>query len=108
MQIDFKDGVLPDKLKAITFRALFAVARVYERKGFHFVVTSTTENAPGRLPNSYHYHGQAFDCRIYRIPKAFLESLCNDMREALHEIDECFQVVLKPDHIHVELDRSLL
>jgi len=102
MNIDFKEGVTPDKLKAITFRAIFICAEVFNRKNYQLIITSTHEG--DHLPNSYHYNGQAFDIRTWRIPQTFLPSMCAKLTKALHEIDTDFQVILEPDHIHIELD----
>lgn len=106
MDIEFKDGVVPDDLKAITFRAIFAVAKVFENANRTLTITSTTEGQ--HMTNSYHYKGLAFDIRTWRIPKTFLPRLRERMLKALHEIDENFQVFIEETHIHVELDRRTL
>ena len=103
MIIEFKEGVTPCKLKAITFRAIFVCAEIFNNKNWPLVITSTHEG--NHKPYSFHYIGQAFDIRIWRIPKTFLPKICKKLEEALYKLDVNFQVILEDTHIHVELDR---
>ena len=104
MEINIKDGVSLANLKATTFRAIFATAEILSNKNLITTITSTDEVLPHRLKNSFHYTGDAFDFRIRRIPVCFRQNIVNKLQKKLLEIDKRFQVVLKENHIHVELD----
>ena len=104
MNISFKDQVSNKNLHPKIYEAIFASALVFNTYQFQLTVTSTTEQAPGRIENSLHYEGKAFDVRIHRIPETTQIKLVEQLRQALLPIDRNFQVVLKSNHIHIELD----
>jgi hypothetical protein len=105
MIIEFKNDVTPDNLKAITFRAVFACAEVLE-KHYNLALTITSTDEGVHMPESYHYNGQAFDIRTWRMPRTYLPKVVERLTEALHKIDKQFQVILEPTHIHIELDNG--
>ena len=104
MNICFKEGVSIAGLKDKIFQAIFATAQVFDSKQLILTVTSTTEYHPERKKDSFHYEGKAFDIRTRRIPEKIQIQLVEKLRQALLPIDRNFQVVLKKDHIHIELD----
>lgn len=63
-------------------------------------VTSVTDDAPGRLPDSKHKIGQAFDLGIWGVGE-MVEQLARNLRQALGVE---FDVVVEGDHIHIEFD----
>ena len=68
-------------------------------------ITSTTEGK--HMPNSKHYQGCALDLRIHYWDIDTAKSVAQLLYQRLmtHSPDEvCFQVILEPDHIHVEID----
>ena len=106
-RIAVKDGVDLEPLHPICFVALFECARIFHMHNFTCTVTSTSEQVQSRKTNSLHYtkpYCRAFDLRIWRIPTAWLPRIVEKLQRALNIVDEHFQVVLKPDHIHIELD----
>ena len=102
MNINFKEGVTPDKLKDITFRAIFACAKVFDSINQIPTITSTHEGK--HLPNSYHYIGQAFDIRTFRLHTTAIPRICERLTEELHKISTDFQVIQEDTHIHIEFD----
>jgi len=104
MNLEIKDGVSIDNLVPKLFIAMFSVAEVFNSKSLIPTITSTDEILKDRLKNSFHYEGKAIDVGIKRIPKTIVIKLVELLRQALIKIDRNFQVVLKTDHIHIELD----
>lgn len=96
-----KVGVTVNGVQPETVVAMLIAETVYQSMGYDLTITSLTDYAPGRKPNTLHTPGLAFDCRIWDIPERMLETLVAKLREALG--DE-FDVVLKSDHIHIEFD----
>ena len=104
MNIDFKEGVSNKGLVPKIYQAIFEAAKVLNSKNFHLTVTSTTEEAEGRLEDSLHYEGKAFDIRTARMPETTSLKIVEELRKALLPIDRNFQVIWKSNHIHIELD----
>ena len=98
LEIFLKPGV---DLDGVTPRMLDAMVRVCTVMPAPCVVTSATEPAPGRVEDTLHPAGRALDFRVYHIPNEKRPAVAEAIREALHSD---FDVVLEPDHLHVELD----
>ncbi len=98
-----KEGVDLTTLQPEAQSALDAATNVFAEFGLKPTVTSTGEEAEGRLTNSKHFSGQAFDLRISDIPKSKLNGIVEALKLALGKDHD---VVLKKDHIHVEFDRK--
>lgn len=91
--------------------ALPVFRELYNAKGFQPRLTSSTEKAKGRLVNSFHYKGLAFDLGTLAIrlsdnaraivKRADLEDI---VIKAKKKLGKDYDVVLKKDHIHVEYD----
>lgn len=64
-------------------------------------ITSGTDDAPGRLDDSLHKKGKAFDLGIWEIPPIIQNGLKIDLETSLGPE---FDVVLEKDHIHIEFD----
>ena len=87
--------------------AWLKAAEIYNKRKLICTITSTNEYVLGRYKNSLHYvkpYCWAIDLRTRRIPFNIQEKLVIQIEEELIELDPHFQVVLKPDHIHIELD----
>ena len=104
MNIHFKDGVRPDNLQQIMFRAIFEIAEIYNKRRLELTITSTDEIVKGRKKDSLHYEGLAIDIRIWRLTDNLLMRIFREIEETLKDISKYFQVVLKIDHIHIEYD----
>ena len=63
------------------------------------VITSGSDGKHG--PNSLHYKGKALDLRINTIPQELLPTVHKELKWAL---GPQFDLVLEPDHFHVEFD----
>ncbi len=91
-----KAGVDISRLERNTRRALGKVDSVLAKYDEEIVITSTFEGNHGA--GSLHYANQAFDIRIpFQYPGAILQGIKD-------ELGFDFDVVLKPDHIHIEYD----
>jgi hypothetical protein len=85
---------------------ILVAAQVYESRGVPFVVTSIKDSK--HSATSLHYVGRAFDCRLpsrYTATGGTNEVIYHDLRDAL---GPQFDVVLEPDHIHVEFDPKVV
>lgn len=105
--IAVKDGVTTDRLHPLCFQAWLEAAIVYNQRNITCTITSVDEFLPNRLANSLHYtvpHARAFDLRTWRIPKNTQKILVEKIQARLKKLNTHFQVVLKSDHIHIELD----
>lgn len=98
-----KSGVQINGVQPETVLAIQIVDGVYRDHGSELVVTSITDGKEWRKHWSLHLPGLAFDCRIWDFvdDRAALEALVEAIADALGPE---FDVVLKSDHIHVELD----
>ncbi|KKL63709.1 hypothetical protein LCGC14_2172400, partial [marine sediment metagenome] len=100
-QIKAKEGVDLTTLQPEAQSATETAQTVLAEFGVEAIVTSTGEEAEGRLTNSKHFEGQAFDLRISSIPKSKLKEVVASLAASL---GGDYDVVLKKDHIHVEFD----
>jgi len=103
--IHLKDGVKLSGIKAELALAIMVAETVFRKEGHKFTITSLTEGK--HIPNSLHYVGLAFDVRTWaddygtQLSAPIKEHLAQKLREALGEE---FDVLVRPTHIHVELD----
>lgn len=72
--------------------------------GGDFVVTSGTEAAPNRIPQSLHTQGLAIDVRIPR--DTFSDPLRPSFKEAVANVfeDTPYELVWYEKHVHIEFD----
>jgi hypothetical protein len=104
MNIEFKEGVSNANLHPKIYQAIFESAKVFAFHHLILTVTSTTEKVEKRLADSFHYEGKAFDIRTRRLETTKIVRLVEKLRTVLLPIDRNFQVIMKSDHIHIELD----
>lgn len=92
-----KAGVDISRLNKYARKALLAIAIVYGEIEEEIVITSTYEG--NHMPSSLHYHNDAFDIRL----PGKADSV--KTRDTIKfRLGKDFDVVLKPDHIHIEYD----
>lgn len=104
-KIHAKDGVFFNKLIPLLQIAVLITKHVFEKAGFLYTLTSTTDGQH-RL-NSYHYTGKAFDSRTRHIQDQHkLDLIAVEVYDILERLDEHFQVVIENTHLHIELDRK--
>lgn len=97
-----KPGVALSGVQPEIAIAIMVVDALYQDVGLELTVTSITDFVEGRVHNSFHPQGRAFDCRIWGLPtKQLQEDMVKRIKDALGPE---FDVVLKSDHIHIELD----
>ena len=100
MKIKLKEGV---KLTSLSPQMVFAIqvaVSVYEECGAEdFVITSAYDSIHTR--GSEHYIGHAADLRIWTLPE---ERRTEATQKLAHRLGPDFDVILEPDHIHVEFD----
>ena len=96
-----KDGASLVGVQWQTFDAAIKVEACYALCGVETVITSGTDDAAGRLPNSLHPKGLALDFRSYTVPAALRMKLVKNIKAAL---SADYDVVDESDHIHVEYD----
>ena len=96
-----KEGVTVNGVQPECIMGLLIAETVFQNMGYSFTVTSLTDGASWRKPGSLHLAGLAFDIRTWDIPESQIELVCDNLRKRLGPE---FDVVLEPDHIHVELD----
>lgn len=82
---------------------LLTLDKVYRKYGQEVVITCGLDGEHGA--GSYHYYGLAVDSRINYFTEEVLASVVKDLKEALKSP---YQVVLESNHIHIELDLSLI
>lgn len=82
-------GIRPELVLALTI-----IERVYRTQGSDLVITSLMEGE--HMRGSLHYTGAAVDLRL---PTA---SVPNVVEHLATDLGADFDVVLEPDHIHVE------
>lgn len=95
------DSVKMSNVHPKIYWAMSVVAEIYADVDTEMVITSCRDAHP---PTSLHYHGKAFDIRIWNLPKSVkLPQLTGRIASALG--DE-FDVVLElaKSHIHIEYD----
>ena len=92
-----KPGVRILGVKPEILLAMMVAERAYLPD--EMTITSVMEGTHKR--GSDHYTGNAFDCRIRHISRARAEEIAHQIGDAL---GDDFDVVLKPDHLHIEYD----
>ena len=102
MDFDYKDGV-PAIKEPLMKLAAFRIAAIYAIYGLRLTITSTTDGK--HMEGSLHYCGLAIDIRTRNIPKEQFPPLFQDVLNALKQCSDCFQVIKKETHIHIEFDR---
>lgn len=100
--LKIKEGATVEGITPECALAQFIAWTVWFSMGFKgdCRITSGTDDAPGRLPDSKHKVGDAFDLGIWNVGDR-VQSLARTLRKALG--DE-YDVVVEPDHIHIEFD----
>ncbi len=101
--LQVKEGVDLSELKPEALAAAHKARLIVETLGEEFVITSTGEEADGRLDTSKHFLNQAFDMRVRGMSQAKRKKITAELKESLGEE---YDVVLKtdPPHIHIEFD----
>lgn len=94
-----KAGVDLRGLKPQVAIAYTIACMVYQRYGQPCWITSGSDGKHG--PQSLHYQGAALDLRTRHLT---IEQIPLIYRELKLALGEQFDVVLEPDHIHVEFD----
>lgn len=98
-----KRGAKVDSLNKEIRGALMVIAAIYEKYGYHMVVTSGNDGK--HMKSSKHYTNDAVDLRIWGLEDAgFLKIIANELQIALDNFIQGFQVVIECDHYHVEFD----
>ena len=87
-------GVAPE----LVFASLICES-VFNEAGQKFTLTSVCDGR--HKVNSLHYVGKAFDIRVYDLRGISSYVMASRLQEALGSE---FQVIVEPDHIHVEFD----
>lgn len=109
MTIFYKNtNVKLDTTESVILDAIHKVAQVYDEFGLDLTITSGSEghsNDGVHSPNSLHYRGRAFDCRIWDIPQDFLPSFVHILKMRLgNDFDVVWHPVNHKTHIHIEYD----
>jgi hypothetical protein len=99
--ISVKEGVKLSKLQPQMALATAIAHECFTDYGCNLTITSGEEWVSQRLTDSLHYEGLALDYRTRDIPVGFHEALIAKIRWAL---GDQFDVVPKPNHLHVEFD----
>lgn len=105
--LHIKPGVDTRGVKAPTWDAVMIALTACEARGVACVITSMTDPAPGRKPESLHNKGLAFDLRTSHIERqSEREALRASMAAALgRDWDVILHAVgTGAEHIHVEYD----
>ena len=97
MFINVKPGVRIDGLKPEAFFGMMLCAGFFKDAGQVFTVTSVCEGK--HKQTSLHYFGQAFDIRTRDLRNVTPAWVSERLLEVL---GSQFQVIVEPDHIHVE------
>jgi len=91
------NGVQPECLLGIML-----ASQVFADHGQRMTLTSVTEDAPGRLPNSRHKIGLAFDIRVWNLGGKAARQVWVQRLEAA--LGGEWDIVDRDDHIHCEFD----
>lgn len=95
-----KHGVNPLGMRPEIIIAMIVANEVYALHGHNLVITSITEGT--HSSDSYHYKGLAIDCRTFYFKEK--DEIQNAAREIKERLGDFYDVVIEPDHIHIELD----
>lgn len=105
-----KDGVDDSRLKPEAVRAAELALKVYARRGYPFILTSTYDGK--HLATSRHYTDDAWDARTFHVPEAERASLAAEVRGAVGPGYDVLNEGTGPSydrqssaaHLHVEWD----
>ena len=100
-----KHGVDLRGLQPPLIFALVALDSLCNSYNASYLITSVCDDAPGRLPDSLHRKGLAFDFTILNPTRILTYSLASDILTSA--LGPQFDVVLESDHIHVEFDPKI-
>jgi len=92
-----KAGVRTTGIQSALVLAVLAADYVYRQHGAELVITSIVDGI--HSVGSLHYVGAAFDARTRHLANGLAQVITGELRERLADD---FDVVLEPDHIHVE------
>lgn len=101
--IQYKKSANKNALEPVMMLALSRVEKIYNEFGYSAVVTSTNDSFHKK--GSLHYVGLAVDIRIRHIQQDLVQEINRLIKEKLTSYSNSFQVILEPDHIHIEYDR---
>ena len=93
------DSVNFDGVNRTILHACVVAEPIMEKWG-EFVVTSANDGRHSK--NSLHYKGKAVDIRIWALKKD--EDKTQAIRELKLALGSDYDIVLEPDHIHIEYD----
>lgn len=98
-----KTGVSFNGMTARTLQAIATLTHEFHAQDWGpFVITSGSDGV--HSARSKHYDGDAFDVRIWYIPKSNLKQICIEIAKILNDESPLFQVILESTHIHIEYD----
>lgn len=99
MTLKLKDDTVKlNGLDTSMLKAMLAIDQIWREFGMsEFVVTSAIDST--HKPGSLHYSGKAIDIRSRNVPDVF--GMADELR---HELGDDYDVVVEPDHIHIEYD----
>ena len=101
MPLRVKEGVSLHGLRSEIVHALGVALEVFH----HVTITSGTEEAEGRVPNSLHRSGHAIDIRWPKPDVMTTDSRQVKINSLIERLGEDYDVVVYPgSHIHVEYD----
>ena len=95
--LKLKPGVAVGHIAPEVVLALGPATDIYDEHGLDLVVTSVCDGAHSMT--SLHYIGHAVDLRTRGIPAASVTAIVQKLGDALGAE---YDVVLEPDHIHLE------
>lgn len=100
MSLWLKKGVSLKHLSPQTLLAITIVCSI--DPGQTIIITSIADPAPGRLPQSLHPTGNAFDFRVEYCEDLDFVWFKSQLHSVFHDTD--FDVVFEDTHIHLEYD----
>lgn len=97
------DSVVLSGLSSRTWAGILIAEDVYKAWGLSLVITSARDGH--HMEGSLHYTGDAFDCRIWEVPKDLLPAFVAHLQHCLgKDYDVVWHPVTHNTHIHVEYD----
>ena len=97
-KVNFKNGVKLAGLQPEMLEAIDICAEVFSKNNLPLTLTSAREGNHGR--HSHHYKGLAIDLRVWDIA----DSVNIYQRYLQEALGPDYQVIVEPDHLHVEYD----
>jgi hypothetical protein len=106
-QLKVKDGVNIHGLLPEMQPVLVHSHRIWSARGYDHVVTSARDGIHGI--GSWHYFGYALDLRTWapeggQLNLAEKQELAEELREALSQYSDFYDVVVESTHMHIEYD----